>query len=1450
MKRMLSIFMILSLLVTMALPYTAAAEAGTLIGFHSYKNTGKGIQLLWTVTSVSVEPETFILKKNDQENGIEAKLVDELKNRDGSTARTYEYIDEDVKEKETYTYLVKLAGDESVQTEAITVVYKKGNDDSGTPVNPGEPIVVDDKFILNTRAEGTSIIVFWPKYNVTETVEYQLFQDGKFVQSFSEAGGYVSKDLAPDTTYVFTMKVIAGDKLLDTKETSAKTEEAQKPNYTVFFYQVNDSSFEASWFLDGAVTYDVYLDGKLMLEKTKETENIFTDLKAATVYEVKAAAFDKDGKMISEAAVKGKTKDAAKGITIEFKDKNLKLAVQEQLRIQRDVTESDLEKLTYLNASPYEIKDLSGLEYAVNLQHLELAGNRLKSIGALKSFTKLEYLDLSMSGATDFSPLNSLTNLHSLLLADTSFKDLKHIQKLTNLKLLDLSWTGVKDVSVLESFHQLEEINLSYTEVKSIKVLANLPSLQKVIIYGSGYIDILDETGLFKDSVEFVYDDSLNMYINQVKPGDTNAVLEWDYEGEGRIASYELMLNEKKEKIETSKKSYRYEASGLNPDTQYSFSVKAFNKEGKLVGFTNGMFSTLKTPSGEKVIFADANLKKAMKEYFGFKRDIVESDMEHLTELDLTGAEIRDLSGLETAKNLKMLGLSGNDLKNLKPIESLTGMTFLLLDGNRLQDFSSIKKWPNLQYLDLSDTGIKDLSILASLKELGTLGLAYNELEDLSEMPALEQLSSLYIGGNDLSSLNGIERLKGLTELSLSENESLTGIEELTALKDLQYLDLSLTSIESIQPLLALDHLVMVFLMEIETLDLTDGSEGLEVITQLRDKGVYVEYEYEEEEEFWIYASRSTEDSLEISWDYFGEEELDHYKVLVNGVVIADKVDGYEYSYWIRGLEPETSYDIEVQAYDSDGELVASAETTETTESAPTGPVVKFKDSALRDVIKEQLGLIRDVRASDMERLQDLFLADMDIKDLTGLEYASNLMFVYLINNESELDLSPLSGLSSLADLHIENTKLKSYEKIAEIESLDSLSIRNNQLKDLSFLKGMEQLNYLDLSHNKIHDISVLSNLNELEGLVLNENQIEHLGVEGLEGLLTLEMSKNPLKDLTGLERFESLETVTLERTDLTNIDELLDLEALSLVSLYGINTLDLSSGSVAGMVVQELRERGVTVQIDSTNYPEIHINDVTQHTIAFSWDKMFEGTDGSYTVIVDGVYTGEEEPLPASKTSYELKDLEPGTTYLIEVYGENEEFGNFASMEVTTLPEDEEGMKQAELYLINEADRPVDEAEFMLAGLDENNEDIVYDGYSDENGKLIDDFQAADGEFNLKAGAYSLFVYSEGVEYEYEFEIELDQDYMKNPLRFVLGNDKPVTGETPESGEEAPDKEEQPENESGNQPILPEKAKPASGIRENELPKTATTMYQSVFFGAILMMAGAALYAARRKKV
>ena len=173
----------------------------------------------------------------------------------------------------------------------------------------------------------------------------------------------------------------------------------------------------------------------------------------------------------------------------------------------------------------------------------------------------------------------------------------------------------------------------------------------------------------------------------------------------------------------------------------------------------------------------------------------------------------------------------------------------------------------------------------------------------------------------------------------------------------------------------------------------------------------------------------------------------------------------------------------------------------------------------------------------------------------------------------------------------------------------------------------------------------------------------------------------------------------------------------------------------------------------------EIHIEDVTQHSISFSWDKMFEGSEGSYLVIVDGEYTGEEEPLPASETSYELTDLEPDTTYLIEVYGESDEFGNIASIEVTTLPEDEEGMKQAELYLINEDEQPISEAEFLIEGLDENNEDVLFEGFSDENGQLIDDLQADEGKFSLKAGAYSLFVYSEGIEYEYEFTIEEEQD-------------------------------------------------------------------------------------------
>ena len=69
------------------------------------------------------------------------------------------------------------------------------------------------------------------------------------------------------------------------------------------------------------------------------------------------------------------------------------------------------------------IKSLEGLEYAVNIKSLDLAGNEIVDLIPLKACKNLEFLDLgdqylyeNDQYLTDISPLGELINLKKLIL--------------------------------------------------------------------------------------------------------------------------------------------------------------------------------------------------------------------------------------------------------------------------------------------------------------------------------------------------------------------------------------------------------------------------------------------------------------------------------------------------------------------------------------------------------------------------------------------------------------------------------------------------------------------------------------------------------------------------------------------------------------------------------------------------------------------------------------------------------------------------------------------------------------------------------------------------------------------------------------------------------------------------------------------------------------------------
>ena len=103
---------------------------------------------------------------------------------------------------------------------------------------------------------------------------------------------------------------------------------------------------------------------------------------------------------------------------VSFPDPNLEAAVRSALGIPTDpIMPADMLLLTELDADWANIADLTGLEYATNLQYLYLEGNyTLTNVTAFASLVNLTFLDLDYCNFTNLAALAGLENLNSLIL--------------------------------------------------------------------------------------------------------------------------------------------------------------------------------------------------------------------------------------------------------------------------------------------------------------------------------------------------------------------------------------------------------------------------------------------------------------------------------------------------------------------------------------------------------------------------------------------------------------------------------------------------------------------------------------------------------------------------------------------------------------------------------------------------------------------------------------------------------------------------------------------------------------------------------------------------------------------------------------------------------------------------------------------------------------------------
>jgi murein DD-endopeptidase MepM/ murein hydrolase activator NlpD len=177
---------------------------------------------------------------------------------------------------------------------------------------------------------------------------------------------------------------------------------------------------------------------------------------------------------------------------VTFADHNLEQAVRDALGIPagQPITKADMARLTDLDASNRGIQNLSGLEYAINLQNLSLGYNQISDISLLTNLTKLQWLYLMYNQISDISPLANLTNLQYLDLMYNRISNIRPLGSLTNLLWLGLERNQISDISPLASLTNLQGLNLSGNQISNISALANLTKLQSLGLIGNQISDI------------------------------------------------------------------------------------------------------------------------------------------------------------------------------------------------------------------------------------------------------------------------------------------------------------------------------------------------------------------------------------------------------------------------------------------------------------------------------------------------------------------------------------------------------------------------------------------------------------------------------------------------------------------------------------------------------------------------------------------------------------------------------------------------------------------------------------------------------------------------------------------------------------------------------------------------------------------------------------------------
>ena len=285
----------------------------------------------------------------------------------------------------------------------------------------------------------------------------------------------------------------------------------------------------------------------------------------------------------------------------------------------------------------------------------------------------------------------------------------------------------------------------------------------------------------------------------------------------------------------------------------------------------------------------------------------------------------------------------------------------------------------------------------------------------------------------------------------------------------------------------------------------------------------------------------------------------------------------------IIGLTNGTTYAVRLRAVSGSGYGTPSATVNATPISTPTPDpddnnytfTFPVPDVNLRVAIAEALGKASGttITEADIQRLRTLRADERSIRDLTGLESATNLERIELRRNQIS-DLTPIAGLTRLNNIKLRGNLIRDVSPLANLTNVDWLGLEENAITDFSPLKRLIKLNGIGISGNPVTNVAPLASLISLERIdawrtpITDFSDLAKLprlswiefgsdgalktipNLKGLKSLRRLQIDDTHISDLSALSELTGLEWLRLVNNTISDVSALADLKRLKHLNL------------------------------------------------------------------------------------------------------------------------------------------------------------------------------------------------------------------------------------------------------------------------------------------------------------